>query len=93
MPYCRRSRLTYCGVSDRFFTGVQIVGDLGIKGLSLEPYAGWQEMLAEGREGVHDDTAMPSLQQAGWGFGLHISTLSEIREDFWAPFKFQLTVC
>ncbi len=30
-----------------------------------ELYSGWQEMLAEGRDGVHDDTAMPSLQQAG----------------------------
>ena len=64
MPYCRRSRLTYCGVSDRFFTGVQIVGDLGIKGLSLEPYSGWQEMLAEHRQIVVE--VQEIAEETGW---------------------------
>ncbi len=38
MSHCRQSRLTDCGVSDRLCTGVQIVGELGIKGLSLAKF-------------------------------------------------------
>ncbi len=32
-----------------------------------ELYSGWQEMLAEGHEGVHNDTAMTRLQRPGCG--------------------------